>query len=265
MGLVVTQRVEPSWTRDQTHVPCLGRWILYHWIPYMHFNGFYLLFAIYQALYKYLISSSCNLTTPDKISILQKRELKLREAETLSCYSLSSKAAFQPDHIWPQSLCSSPLACVGRTGQPGGAFPTRQPLDLVISMGPGSKANGAIRGGGLCTKWHSERGWRASTERSAEPQPPPSWTACDYTRPCTQPWRHPAPRPGTLPDCPQGHCNRPQSPEFHPPSSPPPPVVLCLCCCIMPLKWAHLSDQVDHKYLKVRVHTSIFWLLHPSP
>ena len=54
---------------------------------------------LYQALYKYLISSSCNLTTPDKIPILQKRELKLREAETLSCYSLSSKAAFQPDHI----------------------------------------------------------------------------------------------------------------------------------------------------------------------
>ena len=195
------------------------------------------------------------------------------EAETLSCYSLG-RAAFQPDHIWPQSLCSSPLACVGRTGQPGGAFPTRQSKgwagtrdrNLVISMGPGSKPNGAIRGGGLYTKWHSERVWRASTESSGEqPQPPLSWTAWNYTRPCTQPWRQPAPQPGTLPDCPQGHCNQPQSPEFHPPSSPPFPVVLCLCCCIMPLRWAHLSDQVDHKYLEVRVHTSIFWLLHSPP
>ena len=82
MGLAAARRVESSWTRDQTHVPCLGRWILNHWVPYMHFNGFYLLFAVYQALYKYLISSSCNLTTPDIIPIFQKTELKLRGWDT---------------------------------------------------------------------------------------------------------------------------------------------------------------------------------------
>ena len=31
MGLDALQRVESSWTRDQTPVPCIGRWILYHW------------------------------------------------------------------------------------------------------------------------------------------------------------------------------------------------------------------------------------------
>ena len=30
--LVALWHVEFSWTRDQTHVPCLGRQILYHWI-----------------------------------------------------------------------------------------------------------------------------------------------------------------------------------------------------------------------------------------
>ena len=30
MGLAVLWRVESSWTRDQTHVPCIGRWILIH-------------------------------------------------------------------------------------------------------------------------------------------------------------------------------------------------------------------------------------------
>ena len=29
-GLVAPQHVESSWTRDQTPVPCLGRWILIH-------------------------------------------------------------------------------------------------------------------------------------------------------------------------------------------------------------------------------------------
>ena len=28
MGLVALQHVEPSTTRDRTHVPCSGRWIL---------------------------------------------------------------------------------------------------------------------------------------------------------------------------------------------------------------------------------------------
>ena len=31
MGLVVPHHVESSWTRDRTHVSCVGRWILYHW------------------------------------------------------------------------------------------------------------------------------------------------------------------------------------------------------------------------------------------
>ena len=31
MGLDALQHVESSWTRDQTLVPCIGRWILYHW------------------------------------------------------------------------------------------------------------------------------------------------------------------------------------------------------------------------------------------
>ena len=30
MGLVALQQVEYSWTRDQTHVPCIGRQILIH-------------------------------------------------------------------------------------------------------------------------------------------------------------------------------------------------------------------------------------------
>ena len=29
-GLVAPQHVESSWTRDGTHVPCIGRWILIH-------------------------------------------------------------------------------------------------------------------------------------------------------------------------------------------------------------------------------------------
>ena len=41
-----------------------------------------------------------NLTAPDIIPIFEKRELKLREAETLSCYRLSSRATFQPDHCY---------------------------------------------------------------------------------------------------------------------------------------------------------------------
>ena len=30
-GLAALQRVESSRTKDQTHVPCIGRWILNHW------------------------------------------------------------------------------------------------------------------------------------------------------------------------------------------------------------------------------------------
>ena len=30
-GLVAPHHVGFSWTRDQTHVPCIGRWILKHW------------------------------------------------------------------------------------------------------------------------------------------------------------------------------------------------------------------------------------------
>ena len=32
MGSVARWHVEPSWTRDQTHVPWIGRQIRYHWI-----------------------------------------------------------------------------------------------------------------------------------------------------------------------------------------------------------------------------------------
>ena len=31
-GLAVLQHVGSSWIRDGTHVPCIGRWILNHWI-----------------------------------------------------------------------------------------------------------------------------------------------------------------------------------------------------------------------------------------
>ena len=31
MGLVPTQRVGSSWSRDWTCIPCIGRWILNHW------------------------------------------------------------------------------------------------------------------------------------------------------------------------------------------------------------------------------------------
>ena len=30
MGLLASWHVESSWTRDRTHVPCIGRWILPH-------------------------------------------------------------------------------------------------------------------------------------------------------------------------------------------------------------------------------------------
>ena len=32
MGLDALQHMESSLIRDQTHVPCVSRWILYHWI-----------------------------------------------------------------------------------------------------------------------------------------------------------------------------------------------------------------------------------------
>ena len=34
-GLVAPHHVESSRTRDRTHVPCIGRWILYHWVAQM--------------------------------------------------------------------------------------------------------------------------------------------------------------------------------------------------------------------------------------
>ena len=30
-GLLAMWHVESSWTRDRTHVPCIGRWLLNHW------------------------------------------------------------------------------------------------------------------------------------------------------------------------------------------------------------------------------------------
>ena len=33
LGLVAPRHVVSSQTRDQTCVPCIGRWILYHWTP----------------------------------------------------------------------------------------------------------------------------------------------------------------------------------------------------------------------------------------
>ena len=42
MGLVVPGHVESSQTKDQTHVPCIGRWILNHWITRKVLPSFYL-------------------------------------------------------------------------------------------------------------------------------------------------------------------------------------------------------------------------------
>ena len=43
-GLVASQHMEYSWTRDQTCVPCTGSWILNHWTigksNKIHLNGF---------------------------------------------------------------------------------------------------------------------------------------------------------------------------------------------------------------------------------
>ena len=50
-GSVAPGRVEPSWTRDQTRVPCIGRLILYHSAPreaHQHslFSGFFILIIL---------------------------------------------------------------------------------------------------------------------------------------------------------------------------------------------------------------------------
>ena len=43
-GLVATQNVGSSWTKDQTHVPCIGKWILNQWTTRdVQFAYFYLL------------------------------------------------------------------------------------------------------------------------------------------------------------------------------------------------------------------------------
>ena len=43
-GLVATQNVGSSWTKDQTHIPCIGKWILNHWTTRdVQFAYFYLL------------------------------------------------------------------------------------------------------------------------------------------------------------------------------------------------------------------------------
>ena len=40
-GLVVQRHIQSSWTKDQTHVPCTGRWILNPWttgeVPQFYF------------------------------------------------------------------------------------------------------------------------------------------------------------------------------------------------------------------------------------
>ena len=42
VGLFVPRHVESSWTRDQTHVPCVGRWIISHCttreVPFVSFK-----------------------------------------------------------------------------------------------------------------------------------------------------------------------------------------------------------------------------------
>ena len=42
-GLVALQHVGLLWSRDRTHVPCIGRWILNHWttkkVPHLLFKG----------------------------------------------------------------------------------------------------------------------------------------------------------------------------------------------------------------------------------
>jgi len=40
MGLVALQLVESSQTRDQNHVPCIGKWILNHWAIRPSFDFF---------------------------------------------------------------------------------------------------------------------------------------------------------------------------------------------------------------------------------
>ena len=50
MGLLTPFHVGSSWTRDRTHVPCIGRWILNHWttreVPSLQF--FVLKFSNYR-------------------------------------------------------------------------------------------------------------------------------------------------------------------------------------------------------------------------
>ena len=45
-GLVAPQHVGTSWTRDRTHVPCIGRWIFF----FKDFPFIYLFFKIYLFL-----------------------------------------------------------------------------------------------------------------------------------------------------------------------------------------------------------------------
>ena len=43
LGLVALRHVGSSWTRDQTHVPCIARQILNHWPPPRNFSSYFFL------------------------------------------------------------------------------------------------------------------------------------------------------------------------------------------------------------------------------
>ena len=188
-----------------------------------------------------------NLIIPDIFPIFQMTKLKLRVAKTFSrAYTgLSGTVVFKPELGWPQSLCSSPTACVRRTGWQDGAVPTRQ-----------SKASASTRGS---SSWSPRD---LGSKLMVQPKICGLWTiqgsgAWEVGRHQPQlllqgalqgvtPGLHPTeeaacPQPGTLPDWPQGHCNWPKPCECHPSSNPLLPAVLCLCCWIMPLGWPHLS------------------------
>ena len=44
--------MESSWTRDLTHIPCIGRWIFYHWATWESlFHSFFYGWVIFHCIY----------------------------------------------------------------------------------------------------------------------------------------------------------------------------------------------------------------------
>ena len=58
-GFVTQWQVESSQTRDQTHISCIGRWILNHWttrkVPPTNFDKFYFHLNLVQSILKFLL------------------------------------------------------------------------------------------------------------------------------------------------------------------------------------------------------------------